>query len=237
MAKSSQKRRFSVKLIVILAIFFFVLFNLVFRLILDMRLEAKQREAERLEAERVKQQFIATIDKQYNRVVTLYQAREYDKAIDIIKLFNKYDQTEYRDLQTLKKDIRMGYLKKKFEFLSRIHLDEYVRVSKEIDIEDDQATEVFVRKPRFGQYFYASDFPIEFEGVALSVTGDFSDQVIWTSSIDGQIGQGSKLSIARLSVGEHEITATASNGSTTGKMSIRIFIENDPEFLKKYRRK
>ena len=236
MPKSTRKTVYSLKFIVILAVFFFVFFNLIFRLILDMRLEAERKEAQRLEAERIKQHFIASIDKHYEKFQKLYQAREYEKAIDIIKLFNKYEKSDYKDLAKIKKEIRMVYLKKKLDFLPKVNLDEYMRLSKDIDIEDDRATEVFIRKPRLGQYFYSSDFPIVFEGVALSISGDFSDRMVWTSSIDGDIGTGRRLLVANLSIGEHEITATGSNGTTKGSMSTRIIVENDPDFLKKYRR-
>ena len=128
----------------------------------------------------------------------------------------------------------MFYLKKKLEAIPKIQLNEYMKLSEDIVIEDDDSTEVFIRTPRYGQYFYTSDFPIQFEAVALSVTGDFSDGIIWKSSIDGEIGRG-KLIEARLSIGEHKITASGTNGITTGFMSTRIFIEEDPEFLKNYR--
>ena len=232
---ASKKVVYSIQFVAILAVFSFVLFNLVFRLILDMRAEAEKKKAAELEAERVKQEFIVSIDKEYDRLVKLYKAKEYDKAIEIIKLFNKYDQSDYKDLPEIKKEIRLFYLKKKLEVIPKIHLDEYMKLSKDIDIADDKSTEVFIRKPRYGQYFYVSDFPITFEGVALSVTGDFSDKIVWTSNLDGEIGTGKTIRVS-LSIGEHEITATASNGVTTGQMKTRIIVEKDPAFLKNYRK-
>ncbi len=230
-----KKSSYSIQVVIILAVFCFVLFNLVFRLIIDMRLEVEKKKMERLEKERIKQEFITKIDDEYNRVLKLYNAKEYDKAIEIIKLFNKYEKAEYKDLPQIKKAIRMFYLKKKLEFIPKIQLNEYMKLSEDIDIEDDDSTEVFIRTPRYGQYFYTSDFPIVFEGVALSVKGEFSDGITWRSSIDGVIGKGKKIAVP-LSIGEHEITAMGSNGVTQGSMSTRIFIEKDPEFLKKYKR-
>ena len=232
---SAKKSAYSIQVIIILAVFGFVLFNLVFRLIIDMRLEAEKKKQARLETERIKQEFIAQIDEEYSRVLKLYEAREYEKAIEIIKLFNKYEKADYKELPEIKKNIRMFYLKKKLEFIPKIQLNEYMKLSEDIDIEDDDTTEVFIRRPRYGQYFYTSDFPVTLEGVALSVKGDFSDGIIWRSSIDGEIGTGRIIRV-RLSIGEHEITAVGSNGVTQGRMSTRIFIEKDPEFLKKYKR-
>ena len=228
-----KKPKYAYQVVIVLAIFCFVMFNLVFRLIIDMREKAEREKAEQLRQEQIKREFIAEIDTEYDRIIKLYQAKEYDKAIEIIKLFNKYDRAEYKELPEIKKNIRMFYLKKKLEFIPKIQLNEYMQLSKDIVIEDDDSTEVFIRTPRYGQYFYTSDFPIHFEAVALSITGDFSDSIIWKSSIDGEIGRGQIIQ-GRLSIGEHKITATGTNGITTGFMSTRIIIEDDPEFLRKY---
>ncbi len=231
----SKKTTYSIQIVIILAIFSFVLFNLVFKLILDLRAEAMKKKAEELERQRIKQEFITNIDAQYAKVQKLFQAKEYEKAIEIIKVFNKYEKSDYKDLPEIKKEIRLFYLKKKLEFIPKIHLKEYMELSKDIDIEEDDSTEVFIRTPRYGQYFYTSDFPIKLEGVALSIKGDFSDGIIWTSSIDGELGKGKMITI-RPSIGEHIITAKGTNGVTTGEMTTKIFIEKDPDFLKDYKR-
>ncbi len=232
----SKKITYSVQIVVILSIFSFVLFSLVSKLVVDLRSDSIQKKAEQIEKERIKLEFIAKIDDQYNRLIKLYEANEYDKAIDIIKVFNKYEKSDYKNLPEIKKDIRLFYLKKKLEFIPRIHLNEYMKLSKDIDIEEDNSTEVFIRTPRYGQYFYTSDFPILLEAVALSVTGDFSDTIIWTSDIDGEVGKGKKITV-RLSIGEHQIKAVGTNGITSGSMMTRIFIEKEPDFLKKYIKK
>lgn len=233
MKKDSKKSSYYIQIVVMLAVFSFVLFNLVFKLVMDMRAEAIEKRAREMEAERIKQEFIVKIDDQYEQLKKLYDAKEYEKAIEIIKLFNKYDKADYKDLPEMKKSIRMFYLKKKMEFIPKINLEEFMELSKDIDIEEDDTTEVFIRKPRYGQYFYTSDMPLTLEATALSVSGDFSDRIVWTSSIDGELGKGAKISVSP-SVGVHEITATASNGITEGQMSIRVFVEKDPDFLKKY---
>lgn len=234
--KSLKRTKYAIQLTAILAVFCFVLFNLVFRLIVDMQAEAEKNKADQVEKERIRKEFISRIEIEYDRVIKFYNANEYEKAIEIIKVFNKYDRAAYKDLPEIKKNIRMFYLKKRLEFIPRIHLNEYMKLSREIDIEDDDSTEVFIRRPRYGQYFYTSDFPIQLEAAALSVTGDFSDEIVWKSSIDGDLGRGKVIDV-HLSVGEHEITAIGTNGITKGVMRTRIFIEEDPEFLKKYRKK
>lgn len=228
----SRRTRYSIQLVLILSVFFFVLFNLVFKLIVDIKSEAIQKKAEETEKERARQEFSAHIEDHYQELQTLYRAHEYEKAIEIIKLFNTHEKPDYKDLAEIKKEIRLFYLKKKLDFIPRIQLDEYMQLSKDIDIAEDDSTEVFIRTPRYGQYFYTSDFPIQLEGVALSVQGDFSGTLVWTSSVDGKLGTGRKIDV-RLSIGEHEITATGTNGKTTGSMSTRIYIEKDPDFLKK----
>ncbi|MFH2092247.1 MAG: hypothetical protein ABIJ31_07780 [Pseudomonadota bacterium] len=231
----SEKTKYSIQVVVILGIFFFVLFNLIFKLIVDLKSESILKKAEELEAQKIRQEFIAGIDDQYNQLLRLYQAKEYGKVIEIIKVFNKYEQSEYKNLPAIKKEIRLFYLKKKLDFIPKINLDEYIKLSNDIAIQEDDSTEVFIRTPRYGQYFYTSDLPIVLEGVALSIKGDFSDKIVWKSSVDGELGTGQKLS-ARLSVGEHEITATSSNGMTTGFMITRIVIGEEPAFLKQYRK-
>lgn len=231
----SEKTKYSIQVVVILGIFFFVLFNLIFKLIIDLKSESYKKKAEELEKQKVQQEFIANIDETYNQLLELYQAKEYTKVIEIIKEFNKFGKSDYKQLPVIKKEIRLFYLKKKLEFIPKIHFNEYMKLSKDIDIKEDDSTEVFIRTPRYGQYFYTSDLPIVLEGVALSITGEFSDKIVWTSDKDGELGVGQKL-LARLSVGTHQITATSSNGITTGHMVTRIIIEKDPAFLKEYRR-
>ncbi len=229
-----KKTSYKLQIVIILAVFFFVLFNLVFKLIMDIRTESIRKKAEQLEKERIRTEFIASIDEQYDRLLKLYQAKEYEKVIELIKVFNKYEKAEYKDLPEIKKEIRLFYLKKKLEFIPKINLNEYMQLSKDIDIEEDDTTEVFIRTPRYGQYFYVSDLPIVLEGVALSIKGDFSDRIEWKSDVDGELGAGKRLAV-ELSVGTHTITATGSNGVTTGSMDTRIIVEKDPDFLKEYR--
>lgn len=231
----SDRTTYSIQVVIILAIFFFVLFNLVFKLVIDMRAQAIEKKVQEMKKEKIKQEFIVKIDEQYTRLKKLYDAREYDKAIEIIKVFNKYDKSDYKDLPAMKKAIRLFYLKKKMDFIPKINLNEYMQLTKDIAIEEDDSTEVFIRTPRYGQYFYTSDLPVVLEGVALSIAGDFSDQIIWTSNIDGELGKGKKIEV-RPSIGEHQITAQSTNGVTTGSMLVRIYIENDPDFLKEYKR-
>lgn len=235
MKKISDKTTYSIQVIIILAVFFFVLFNLVFKLVIDMRTQALEKKVQEAQKEQIKQEFITKIDVQYDQLKKLYDAGEYDKAIEIIKIFNKFDKSDYKDLPEMKKAIRLFYLKKKMDFIPRIDLGEYMQLTKDIDIEEDDSTEVFIRTPRYGQYFYASDLPVVLEGVALSIAGDFSEQIIWTSSIDGELGKGKKIEV-NLSIGAHEIIAQSTNGVTTGTMSVRIYIEKDPDFLKEYKR-
>jgi hypothetical protein len=234
----SKKTKYSIQVVVILAIFFFVLFNLIFRLVMDYKAEAGREKAELLEKERVRLEFITNIDDQYKKLVNLYDAREYEKAIAIIKVFNKYGKPDYEDLARIKKEIRFASLKKTIESISKAPLNKYIKLSEEIDIDtdEDRTIEVLIRSPGYGYYFYESDFPVFLEGLALSISGDFSENIIWSSNLDGELGTGKKIAV-NLSIGEHQLTATCSNGITKGQMETKIYIEKDPEFLKKYKKK
>lgn len=229
----SSKKKYFIQVALMLAVFFLVLSSLVFKLIGEIRSESIRKEAEQIEKQRIKTQFLSNIEDQYQQMQKLYQAKEYEKVINMIKVFNQYERSDYKDLSNIKKEIRLFYLKKKLDFIPKIHLNEYIQLSKDIEIEEDNSTQVFIRTPRYGQYFYPSDFPILLEGIALSVTGDFSEDIVWVSSIDGDLGKGKKLPV-RLSIGEHKITATGTNGMTTGTMETRIYIEKDPVFIKQH---
>lgn len=125
---------------------------------------------------------------------------------------------------------------KKQDIVPKLHLDESLKSSGDLDAEEHDSTEVFIRTPRYGRSFYPSDFPILFEGTALSVTGDFSDTIVWTSNLDGELGKGKKIAV-RLSIGDHQITAAGTNKFTTGTMTTRIHVEKEPDFLKEYIKK
>ena len=132
----SRRTRYSIQLAVILSIFFFVLFNLVFKLIVDLRSESMQKEAEEAKIQRERLAFTVHIEDHYEELQRLYQAKEYEKAIEIIKLFNVHEKPDYKNLPEIKKQIRLVYLKKKLDFIPKIQLDEYMQLSKDIDIEE-----------------------------------------------------------------------------------------------------
>lgn len=229
----SDKTNYTIQVVVILSIFFFVLFNLIFKLVIDYRTDSIKKKAEVVAAEKAEKTFLASMESQYSELIKLYQAREYEKVIEIIKVFNQYDKADYKKLPQIKKEIRLFYLKKKLEFIPKIQLTDYIQLTEDIDIQEDDSTEVFIRRPRYGQFFYTSDLPITLEGIALSIKGDFSDTIVWESSVDGAIGQG-KIIQAHLTIGTHLITATGTNGETVGKMFTQIRIENKPDFLQQY---
>jgi subtilisin len=86
----------------------------------------------------------------------------------------------------------------------------------------DAAPTVNITSPVDGAAF-DSDSSVAFDGSATDTEGgDLTSSLVWTSSLDGQIGTGGSFS-AVLSDGTHTITAsvTDSNGST-GSDSIKI---------------
>jgi len=228
----SNKIKYSVQVTLMLIVFFIVLSGLIYKFVGEMQSETMRKRAEQIEKERAKTEFITNIEDRFNQIKKLYQDEEYDKAIDAIKVFEKHGKSDYKNLSKIEEDIRVAKLRKKLDFLPKIDLDKYINSSKNENPEQDTSTQVFIRTPRYGQYFFnPSDFPIRLEGIALSLKGDFSDDIIWTSSIDGDLGKGQKIS-ARLSIGEHKITATGTNGITTGNMETLIYVWADDEFIR-----
>jgi hypothetical protein len=75
---------------------------------------------------------------------------------------------------------------------------------------------------------------VTFEGTAYDVdTGEMTpEQLSWSSSLDGVLGQGDSLSLATLSAGQHTITFTADDGAGgVASDSIVLTILSDPSEL------
>jgi len=228
----SNKIKYAAQVALMLIVFFIVLSGLIYKFVGEIQTETMRKRAEQIEKERAKTQFITNIDTHYNQIQNRYQAEEYDKALEEIKAFEKYGKSDYKELSKIQEDIRLAKLRKKLDFIPKIDLEKYINSSKTENPEENTSTQVFIRTPRYGQYFFSpSDFPVRFEGISLSLKGDFSDDIIWTSSIDGELGKGQQLSV-RLSIGEHQITATGTNGITSGSMETLIYVWADDAFIK-----
>ncbi|MFQ5399231.1 MAG: tandem-95 repeat protein [Anaerolineae bacterium] len=70
---------------------------------------------------------------------------------------------------------------------------------------------------------------MSFTGLAIDQEdGNVSASLVWTSDVDGQIGTGASISTSSLSLGNHVITATATDSSgLTGSASIAVTIVAD----------
>ena len=70
---------------------------------------------------------------------------------------------------------------------------------------------------------------VNFAGSATdNEDGNLSGSLVWTSSLDGQIGTGASFSTSSLSVGSHTITASVSDsGGLNASDSVSITIEQD----------
>jgi len=219
----SKKIKYYAQVALMLIVFFIVLSGLIYKFTNEMQSGSRKQTA--VEIEKRKTEFIATIENRYQEIKRQYQAEEYAKTIAAIEVFESHGKSDYKDLQEIKKEIWIRYLKKKLDFIPKIQLDQYIQKLKKEKRQKDTSTQVFIRQPIYGQYFFSpSDLPIVLEGIALSLIGDFSDDIIWTSSIDGNLGKGKQLTV-RLSIGDHHISATATNGVTTGTMETLIYIK------------
>jgi hypothetical protein len=85
--------------------------------------------------------------------------------------------------------------------------------------------EISILNPPHQSIFRAGD-SIVFSGTALDgEDGDLSDQIIWTSNLDGEIGQGSEFINSDLSAGKHKIIASVQDSEgavSTTKIAILI---------------
>lgn len=85
---------------------------------------------------------------------------------------------------------------------------------------------VFIITPTDGQEFEVGEL-IMFTGYARDLMeGEIpAESLVWTSSIDGEIGTGMLLSVTTLTEGEHEITLTAMNSrEEEGKDTVTITV-------------
>lgn len=88
--------------------------------------------------------------------------------------------------------------------------------------EETKDTVVSITNVNYGQHYQQSEIKF-LKGTALAFNGDFSDQIIWESNIDGQLGTGRTIKV-KLSRGTHYITAKADNGYEKGTDSTSITI-------------
>lgn len=88
------------------------------------------------------------------------------------------------------------------------------------------APSVTIDQPADGSIFTEGE-SVTFSGTAIDAEdGDISSSLVWTSSLDGQIGSGASFTTSSLSVGQHDITAEATDsGGLTGTDAITITIE------------
>jgi hypothetical protein len=86
---------------------------------------------------------------------------------------------------------------------------------------------VTITSPTDGSTFN-EEASIPFTGTASDVEdGDLTASLVWTSSLDGQIGTGGRFS-AELSVGTHTVTASVTDsGGLTGSASITVTVQAD----------
>lgn len=88
---------------------------------------------------------------------------------------------------------------------------------------------VEITTPAAGSTFQV-DETITFSGTASDAEdGDLSAGLIWTSSLDGQIGTGASVSSSTLREGQHTISASVTDsGGKTGSASISITVGSPP---------
>jgi hypothetical protein len=89
----------------------------------------------------------------------------------------------------------------------------------------NQEPSVTITQPTNGAVFALGD-PITFTATAVDTEdGNLTADIVWQSSIDGQIGTSGTVSTSSLSQGNHTITATvADSGSVSGSASISITV-------------
>jgi hypothetical protein len=104
-------------------------------------------------------------------------------------------------------------------------------VSISIIITPRTAPSLIITSPVDGA-FYARDSDVVFSGIATDdEDGDISNNIRWSSNLDGNLGTGASISVFRMTIGTHLITAsvTDTDGLTTSiTITIRIVDDRPP---------
>ena len=95
-----------------------------------------------------------------------------------------------------------------------------------VTVVGDNPPTVSISAPADGASFETGT-EVSFAGTASDdEDGDLSEDLVWTSSIDGGIGSGANFSTSALSVGTHTISASATDtGDLTGEDSITLVVQ------------
>jgi subtilisin family serine protease len=95
-----------------------------------------------------------------------------------------------------------------------------------VTVEPNEPPAVTIAAPLDGATF-EEGAPVPFTASALDPQdGDMSADIVWTSSVDGNLGTGASFSTSDLSVGTHTITASVTDsGGMTGSDSISVTID------------
>jgi hypothetical protein len=103
-----------------------------------------------------------------------------------------------------------------------------VFASTSVTVEDDAPPMVTISGPTAP--LFAAGKPITFTATAAdSIDGDRTASLVWTSNLDGQIGTGGSFTKSNLTVGNHVVTATATDASNlTGVAQVNVEVRNQP---------
>jgi hypothetical protein len=149
----------------------------------------------------------------------------WEPDLTIIKLLDLLDNRS-RSADSLR-----GYDINNTGYIVGTVLDDYYQYTPAfvaVPISQNAPPEVSISSPEDGATF-DSGVTINFSGTADDAEdGDLTDNLAWTSDIDGQIGTGGSFSTT-LSDGIHTITASATDSSgTSGSDSVNITVGTPP---------
>ncbi len=106
--------------------------------------------------------------------------------------------------------------------------DDTISITVQADTPANTAPTASIGSPSNGSTFTEGD-SVSFSGSASdNEDGNISSSLVWSSSLDGQIGTGASFSTSSLSVGTHTISASVSDsGGLSDSDSISITVEED----------
>lgn len=114
----------------------------------------------------------------------------------------------------------------RIELLAKDEFGKVGRAAVRVTVRNE-APRVDIREPSDGRYFSASE-EVRFDADARDAETPLdADDVVWRSNRDGTIGRGYAVRTDRLSVGEHEITCTATDRhGASGTDRVKVLITN-----------
>jgi tetratricopeptide (TPR) repeat protein len=102
---------------------------------IEAQLEKERKEKERIASEKEKKnqkKFLEAIEGHYQKVFKLYKAKKYEEAAKELDPFINYGKLDYKDVETIYKEVRIDELEKKVRKIPVSKVSENLKIYKDL---------------------------------------------------------------------------------------------------------